>query len=245
MTAFTNREKRTGEKLMLKTGIVGGLGPESTVNYYKGIIDLWRKQTGNPAYPPIIVNSIDMTAMLALVADNKLDALADMLLRAIDDLEKAGADFAAIASNTPHVVFDRVRERSPIPLISIVDATINRAKELGIKKPLLTGTAFTMKNCFYRDCAKQNGIGLLVPNRDGQEMIHNIIFPELEEGIVIPAKKARFIELGERIIREEGADGIILGCTELPLMIGANDFAVPVLDTAQIHIDAIVEFLRH
>lgn len=231
------------EIVMLKTGIVGGLGPESTVTYYKGIVDLWREQTGSSAYPPIIVNSIDMTAMLALVADSKLDELADMLLRAIDELAKAGADFAAIASNTPHVVFDRVRERSPIPLISIVDATVNRAKELGLTKPLLTGTAFTMKNGFYRDRAKQKGIEILVPNQDGQEMIHNIIFPELEEGIVIPAKKARFIELGERIIREEGADGIILGCTELPLMISATDFAIPVLDTAQIHIDAIVDAL--
>ena len=109
---------------MLKTGIVGGLGPESTVSYYKGIIDQWRKRTGNSAYPPIAINSIDMTAMLALVSDSRLDDLADMLLRAIDELEKIGADFAAIASNTPHVVFDRVRERAPIPLISIVAATV-------------------------------------------------------------------------------------------------------------------------
>jgi aspartate racemase len=228
---------------MLKTGIVGGLGPESTVSYYKGIIDLGRKKTGSPAYPPIVINSIDMTAMLALVADSRLDDLADMLLRAIDDLEKIGADFAAIASNTPHVVFDRVQKRASIPLISIVDATVIRAKELGIKKPLLTGTAFTMKNCFYRDCAERSGIELLLPDQAGQEMIHNIIFPELEEGIVIPEKKARFIELGEKIIREQGADGVILGCTELPLMIGVNDFAVPVLDTAQIHIEAIVDTL--
>lgn len=228
---------------MLKTGIVGGLGPESTVGYYKGIINQWRKRTGDSAYPPVVVNSIDMTAMLALVAEGRLEDLADMLLRAIEELKNAGADFAAIASNTPHVVFDGVRERSPIPLIGIVEATVNRAKELGLKKPLLTGTAFTMRNGFYRDCAMRNGIDLLVPDTDGQKMIHDIIFPELEEGIVIPEKKARFVSLGERIIREEGADGIILGCTELPLMIGAGDFTIPVLDTAQIHIEAIVDCL--
>jgi len=228
---------------MGKAGIVGGVGPASTLDYYREIISDFRRATGGKNYPKIVVNSVDMTEMLRFTERRDFPGLADFLLRAIDELAAAGADFALIASNTPHIVFDQVRERSPLPLISIVEAACTRAASLGLKRLLLIGTGFTMANHFYQDALALRGIQAFVPPEEGRALVQNIIFPELEEGIVRPEQKERLVRLCSGLILDEGADGIILGCTELPLMIGARDFDVAVLDTTRIHIDAVVERL--
>jgi aspartate racemase len=183
---------------------------------------------------------VAMTEMLTHVERHEYDALVMLLLNAISVLKRAGADFAVIASNTPHIVYDTVNARSPLPLISIVEETRRKATALGLKKLLLTGTAFTMRSGFYSDCFAKYGLELVVPSPPEQREIHGIIFPDLENGIVDPAKKARFVGLCSDIIGREGLDGIILGCTELPLIAGDSDFNVPVLDTARIHIESIV-----
>jgi len=225
---------------MKTIGIIGGIGPESTVDYYRGIITRYRDLTGDDNYPRILIDSINMTAMLALVSGRDYDALVAMLLDSIGALARAGAEIAAIASNTPHLVFDAVSARSPLPLVSIVEATAEKAKSLGIRKALLIGTAFTMASSFYRDCFTRYGIPVIVPDAPGQVAIHGIIFPELEEGIVVPEKKKRLLDICNRIIEGEGADGVILGCTELPLMVKDGDLAVCVLNTVRIHVEAIV-----
>ncbi|HWR11133.1 MAG TPA: amino acid racemase [Rectinemataceae bacterium] len=228
---------------MQKVGIVGGIGPASTLDYYREIIAGYRMATGARDYPKIVIDSVNMTEMLSFIDGGDSAGLIDFLLASIDRLSRAGADFAVIASNTPHFVFDRVRERSVIPLISIVEATRARAAFLGLKNLLLIGTASTMSKHFYQDAFVERGISSFVPSEEGRILVHGIIFPELEEGIVRPEKKRELVALCERLIRESGADGIVLGCTELPLMLGAGDFGVAVLDTTRIHINAIVERL--
>jgi aspartate racemase len=228
---------------MKKIGIIGGIGPESTIDYYRGIISRYREKTGNDNYPVIFINSINMTEMLLYLSNRNYEELISLLVRSIGELARAGADFAAIASNTPHLVFDEVSALSPLPLISIVEETGAAAQSLGIRKALLVGTAFTMGSSFYRDCFSRRSISMLVPSAEEQERIHGIIFPELEEGIVIPEKKAALLGICNRIIAHERVDGVVLGCTELPLMVRDGDLAVTVLNTSQIHIEAIVSRL--
>ena len=224
-------------------GIVGGIGPESTADYYKSIINGYRALSQDGSYPRIIINSIDMSEMLALIDRKDYSGVTDLLLRSVTSLKNAGANVAAIASNTPHVVFDKVKVLSPIPLISIVEASCRYATSLGLKKALLIGTRFTMQHNFYQTAFIQKGISVIVPSAENQEIIHNIIFPELEEGIVIPEKKAEMMDICNDIIVQESCDGIILGCTELPLMLHEDYFSIAVLNTAQIHVQAIVERL--
>ncbi len=225
---------------MKKIGIVGGIGPESTLMYYRDIIARCHERSGNDEYPEIVIESVNMTRMLGYFLVEDFDGLADYLSAAIDSLARAGASFAALASNTPHLVFDTLQDRSAIPLVSIVETTAERAKAHLLKRVLLTGTGFTMKASFFADVFARYGIGIVTPAPAEIEEIHNIIFPELENGIVRPEKRERFLEMTRGQIASQNLDGIILGCTELPLIAGVGDFAVPVLDTAQIHIDSIV-----
>jgi aspartate racemase len=228
---------------MKKIGIIGGIGPESTIDYYRGIISLYREKTGDGNYPLIVVNSVNMTEMLSYVSDQNYDALTSLLLSSLGELKRAGAEIAAIASNTPRIVFDALSALSPLPLVSIVEATCEEARSLRIKKALLVGTAFTMRSSFYRDCFSRRSIPVVVPSEKEQELIHGIIFPELEDGIVIPEKKKQLLDICNRIIAKERIDGVILGCTELPLMVKDGDLDVHILNTSRIHIEAIVSRL--
>lgn len=225
---------------MQKIGIIGGLGPESTIDYYKNIISIYKKETRDSNYPEIIINSINMTEMLSYIIKQDYSKLINLLLLSISQLKNAGADFAVIASNTPHMVFDQLKNKSALPLISIVEETCKKAFSLKIKKILLIGTAFTMNSDFYQKGFSKYNINTIVPDLLEQEIIQNIIFPELEEGIVIPEKKKQLIKICNELINKENIEGIVLGCTELPLMIKENDFNIKILNTAQIHIDAIV-----
>ena len=225
----------------ITVGIIGGIGPESTVDYYKSIISGYRQAKGADNYPRILINSIYMTEMLDYFAATDYPSVSALLLNSIHELKSAGAHFAVIASNTPHVVFNMIEAQSPIPLISIVEATCQRAISLTLKKVLLIGTGFTMKSSFYKQEFDHQNIALIVPPPEVQDISHHMIFPELEDGIVIPEKKAQLIALCNEIIAGEQCDGIVLGCTELPLMLSERDFNIPVLNTTQIHVDAIVE----
>lgn len=226
---------------MKKIGIIGGIGPESTIDYYRGIVKGFRERSGLDEYPKILINSINMTEMLALVANKNWNRLIALLSDAVWDLKKAGAEMAAIASNTPHAVFDRVQERVDLPLVSIVDAVCRSAQKNGYRNVLLFGTLFTMRSDFYPDGFEKMGIHTIVPEPFAQQIIQDTIFPELEEGIVLPEKKHALLELAEDLIREDNADALVLGCTEFPLMVMDHDVSVPVLNTTMIHIDAILD----
>ena len=222
-------------------GIIGGLGPASTLDYYKNIIEKYREITGE--YPHILINSVNMDEILNLMELEEYGLLADKLLESIISLKKAGATIGAISSNTPHIIFNQINDKSPIQLISIVESTVEEAINKGYKKVLLTGTIFTMDNDFYKKEFEKRNIQCIIPNDNEKEIIHNIIFPNLENGIVMDEDKIKFIKIVEKIISSEKIDGVVLGCTELPLMIKNGDLSVPILNTTEIHINKIVELI--
>jgi aspartate racemase len=223
-----------------KVGIIGGIGPASTLDYYSGIIDGYRAKMNDGNYPEMVIESVNMTEMLSYVERGDWSVLTEMLVGAINNLNAAGAQFAAIASNTPHIVFDIIEKRSPLPLISIVDATIAYAQAKGIKKAVVIGTRFTMRSGLYVNALSKFRIATVTPSEEEQEVIHGIIFPKLEDGIVDLDDKNKLLALANQLISEHNADALVLGCTELPLMIKENDIDTLLLNTTQIHIDAIV-----
>lgn len=225
---------------MRKAGIVGGIGPASTLDYYKGIIAGCRK-ADDSCYPTLVIDNVDMVEMLDAVASGDHGALIAQLDASIENLHRAGADFAALASNTPHIVFDELCAVSSLPLVSIVRTTCDRAAATGLRHVLVLGTRFTMRNGLYRNALEPYGIEGITPDDAGIELVHGTIFPKLEEGIVIAEDKQRLIAFIDDMAARHDIDGVLLGCTELPLMIREGDLDIPVLDTTSIHIDAIVE----
>ena len=223
-----------------KAGIIGGIGPASTLDYYIGVINGVRAKTTSENYPEILINSINMTKMLSIIANNDWENLIGVFLDAIQDLASAGADFAAIASNTPHIVFEQVQRRSVLPLISIVDATCKYAQTQRVNRAVIIGTRFTMSSGLYSEALEKYNITAVVPSESEQTVIHNIIFPKLEDGIIIPEDKMKMLGIINGLMSKKNADALILGCTELPLMIKDGDIDKNVLNTTQIHIDAIV-----
>jgi aspartate racemase len=225
---------------MKKIGIVGGIGPASTLDYYKGVIDGCYARSGSKQYPRIAIDSIDMMEMLGNVTDNDWGKLTGQLCAAIGNLASAGAEFAAIASNTPHIVFDAVQAASPLPLISIIEATCRFAASCGYGRVAVLGTLFTMRSGLYTEAFSKYGIKAFVPDAKTQEAVHAVIFPNLENGLVVESEKARLLEIAQALIDRTEADALVLGCTELPLAIRPGDLKTAILDTAQIHIDAII-----
>ena len=229
--------------MMKKAGLIGGIGPASTLDYYTGIIDGYRQKTGGADYPEIVIYSIDMNEMMSYIENDRWDRVINQLSKAAASLAAAGADFIAIASNTPHIVFDEVQEQSPLPLISIVEETCRFAKAAGYQRVLTIGTRFTMKSGLYTDPLKKHNISALLPSDEEQEKIHALFFPNLENGIVIAEDKEKMIKTVDRIIKAQNTDSVILGCTELPLMIKQGDLAAPVINATQIHIESIVDYM--
>ena len=221
---------------MKKLGIVGGIGPEATIDYYRMIIELCLIERQN--YPEIIVYSINMNKMLDMTERGDLDELVQYLLTALDALKNAGADFAIIASNTPHMVFDTLQEESPLDLLSIVEATCKKAILSKMRRLLLLGTKFTMKSSFYRRVFSREGIEIVVPEDNEIEYIHDRIFKELELGNIVQETKTRILEIVSRIKQKEGIEGVILGCTELPLMFPEDELGINFLNTSRIHVES-------
>ncbi len=228
---------------MKTVGIIGGIGPESTVEYYRLIITSYREQKQDGSYPSIIINSIDLTKMLDLIALNELTEVTEYLTGEVERLSRAGADFGVLAANTPHIVFDEIRRRTPIPLLSIVQATCETAKNLGLKRLGLFGTRFTMQAGFYQDVFSKEGMMLVLPDEDEQDYIHNKYMNELVKGIFLAETRERLLAIVERLKKNERIQGIILGGTELPLILrdaNVKEVGIPFLDTTQIHVKAII-----
>src|SRR2546421_5349698 len=171
---------------MKTVGIIGGIGPESTIEYYRFIIEGYRKRQTDGSYPSIVINSIDLNKLIGWMNAGELDAAADYLSVEIEKLARAGVDFVVLAANTPHIVFDQIRERSPLPLISIVEATRDKAISLGLKRPGLFGTRFTMQAKFYPDVFAAAGLNLVVPNHEEQAFIHEKYLGELLNNVFLP-----------------------------------------------------------
>jgi aspartate racemase len=242
---------------MKTLGIIGGLGPESTIDYYGKIIALYRERQRDGSYPEFIINSVDLKKGLDFMAANNLDCMADYLLEEIGKLARAGANFGLISANTPHIVFDEVASKSPIPLISIVEATCAAAKTRKLKRLVLFGTRFTMQGTFYSKVFSREGIELVVPDAKDQEYIHDKYLNELVPGKFLPETRAGLLAIVDRMktksdpasriaspartYGEAAIDGVILAGTELPLILRDAEYnGIPLLDTTKIHVEAAV-----
>lgn len=227
---------------MKKIGIIGGIGPESTLDYYRGIIDGCRMRLGGVSSPTIIIYSADLAEALAILESRNEERLVGWLLDKLTALHGAGAEFAVIASNTPHLVFDELATRSPLPLLSIIEATCGKASELGLHRPGLLGTLFTMQADFFSRPFRVHGVELVVPLPEEQDYIHGKLFSEIELGIIKEETRAGLLDIVQRMITEEGIDSVILGCTELPLILPAEAHGIPFLNTTLIHVESIVRY---
>ena len=226
---------------MKTLGIIGGIGPESTIEYYRRINALYRERIRDGSAPSIIINSIDMKKLLGLVEANELDELTRHLTAEVEKLARGGATFALLAANTPHLVFDAVAQRSPIPLISIVETTCKAAKAAGLERLGLLGARFTMRSSFYRDVLSEQQIELVVPNEKEQAYVHDKYMQELVQGIILPETRARLMTIIKTLKERSQIDGVILGGTELSLILRDDTvFGVQILDTTQIHVKAAV-----
>jgi aspartate racemase len=239
---------------MKTLGIIGGLGPESTIDYYQKIIALYRERTGDGGYPEFFINSVNLRKGLDFMAANNLAGMADYLLEAIGKLARAGADFGLIAANTPHIVFDDVAPKSPIPLISIIEATCAAAKTRKLKRLALFGTRYTMQATFYPKVFSREGIELLVPESNDQDYIHDKYMNEMVPGKFLPETRTGLLAIVDRMkatsdlasvaaatYGEAAIDGVILAGTELPLILCDPDYnGIPFLNTTKIHVEAAV-----
>lgn len=229
---------------MKKCGIIGGLGPEATVEYYRGIIAGYREKITDGSYPEVIIHSIDMTRMIGYIQSGDRASLVSYISSAVDSLKNAGADFAVLSSNTPHIAFDEIEKAVPLPMISIVKETACEAERKGLKRCGLLGTAFTMKNDFYKRVFSETGISVFTPDAASQDLIHGIIFSELVFGKVTDESRRVFMDIIRAMIAKEKIDSLILGCTELPLILKETESAaagIPFLNTTLIHINSIVD----
>lgn len=226
---------------MRKIGILGGLGPESTLDYYKTIIGTFNRQHRELAYPEIIVYSANLNAFMQMVTDKDWPALVEWLLERIRILHNGGADFVAMASNTPHIVFEEVSAKAPLPLLSIVEATCSRAQTMGLKKIGLLGTSLTMEADFYKKPFVLQGINVVVPTAEEQQLIHHRLFSEIELGVIKESTRDELLAIIKRMREEQQIDSVVLGCTELPLLLTEDMGNIPFLNTSAIHCETIIK----
>lgn len=226
---------------MKTLGLIGGTGPESTIDYYRLLTAQYREKADG-ASPPVIINSVDLKRMIAWMSADELDKVTDYLVGEFEKLEKAGVDFAALTANTPHIVFDDLKERVKLPLISIVEAACERAQDLGFKSVGLFGTRYTMQALFYPKVFSRTDIKLVTPNAEEQEYIHEKYFGELLKDTFLPETRARFLAIADDMKAREGIEALILGGTEIPLLLRTEEHnGIQLLDTTRIHVDRLIE----
>jgi len=228
---------------MRTLGIVGRIAPESTIEYYRLLMASYRERVPDGSAPSIVIDSIDLKKLLDLTAAGDLAGLTGYLVGEVRLLARAGAGLALLAANTPHIVFDEVLRKSAIPLVSIAEATCAAAKALGLKRLALFGTRFTMLGRFYPDVFSREGIALVLPAEKDLAFIHKKYVGELVKGVYRPETREKLLAIVGRMREDEGIDGVILGGTELPLILKGETSRVPLLDTTRIHVEAALDEL--
>jgi aspartate racemase len=227
---------------MRTLGLIGGMSWESTAVYYRLINEAVRDRLGGLHSGKLVLWSVDFAGIAAAQAAGDWDAAAAPLAAAARGLECAGADALVICTNTMHKVADRVTAASSLPLIHIADATAQAARTAGVRRPLLLATCFTMEQDFYVGHLREgHGLDVRVPEAEDRALVHAVIYEELCRGVVSPASRARYQEVVARGAAA-GADGVILGCTEIGLLLSPGDVPLPVIDTTQVHALAAVDF---
>ncbi len=228
---------------MKRIGLVGGLSPESTILYYKTIVGEYRRRFRDENYPVIIIYSVGFGEFTEYMRRREYGKAAGILIDAVKALYRAGADFALITANTPHLLYDKVAGESPIPLINIIDALAEKLLEDGVKRIGLLGTRYTLTLGFYSDRLKQYGIETIIPDPRDIEVVNRIIYDELVKGNIREDSRIKIHGIMEKLV-EKGAEGIALACTELPLIAYGFEKA-PIYDTARIHaLKALDEALK-
>ncbi|HTX87772.1 MAG TPA: aspartate/glutamate racemase family protein [Bacteroidales bacterium] len=225
---------------MKTIGLIGGISWQSTQDYYRIINESIAQRTDNRHAGRILIDSLDFGEIGGFLRAQDLDGLASTLLASAKKLETAGADMVLICANTMHFLADRVQQGIGIPLVHIIDETIRKIREKGLTCVGLLGTRYTMEKDFYKDRLRQNGIAALVPGGEDMAFIDQVIFRELFRHYVNPESKSRMLQIIDSLA-VSGAQGIILGCTEIPIMIRQEDCKFPVFDTTEIHAMAAVE----
>jgi aspartate racemase len=219
---------------MKTIGLIGGITPESTVLYYRILNDLAQKEFGRSSSSKVIINSMNFEEIQNLLKAGRWDLLNVIMSEAGKSLESAGADYILICANTMHLCIDAVKKAVSIPVIHIAEATAKEITNSKLNKVALLGTKYTMENTFFTDILKKNALDTIIPNQDDRQIIHDVIYDELALGILNDASKKKYINIIQKLIKQ-GAEGIILGCTEIPLLIEQEDVSVPIFDTTKIH----------
>jgi aspartate racemase len=226
---------------MKKIGIVGGLSVESTLEYYKIIVKEYQKIKGDFSSPLIVIDSLNLKPVSELMAEDDWDSVFDILKNSFQNIVSAGAEVGLLATNTPHMVFDRLAESITIPLISIMEATAQAIRKQSLTKVGLLGTRFTMTKGFYQKALTAYDISVVVPDNSNRKIIDQIIWQELVLHKITRESKKKYLQIIAKLVNQ-GAQGIILGCTEIPLLIKQNDCSIPVFDTTTIHAKAILDY---
>ena len=225
---------------MKTLGLIGGTGPESTIEYYRLLVAKYREQADGNS-PPLVINSVNLRNMIEWMTAGELGKVTDYLSGAIDKLRLAGADLAALTANTPHIVFDELQARSALPLISIVEAACDEVQKLNLKTVALFGTRFTMQAPFYPSVFSRSDVKLVLPNDEEQSYIHEIYMGELLKDVFRPETRARLLAIADAMRERDGIEAVILGGTELPLVLRDEQHnGMPLLDTTRIHVDRLV-----
>lgn len=226
---------------MRRLGVVGGLGPESTIDYYKTLVEVWRRERPDGSYPPLIIDSLDVQKAIALVTAGDMHGLTEYLVESVQRLSRGGAELVLMSANTAHLVFDDVRAASPIPMISIIETTARVCAARGMKRVALFGTRFTMQASMYSDGLRRHGIETILPTDEEQTFIHDKYLGELIPGVFRDETRDKLIAIIRAIHARSPIDAVILGGTELPLILREPAYnGIAMLDTTRIHVEAAV-----
>ena len=223
---------------MKKIGILGGMSYESTIKYYDLLLQKYYDENNDYNYPEILIYSLNFQKVINYELGNDTLKYVDYLMSGINSLQNGGADFIVMAANSPHAVYDDLVQKAEVPILSIVEATAEKALEMGLNKLLLIGIKFTMQSSFYQRIFENSNMQVITPEDIEQDLIDQIIFDELVIGKFKNESKQKLLE----IIHNYEVDGVILGCTEIPLMLHKNDTNIKLLDTIEIHVEATLKF---
>ncbi|HUT81493.1 MAG TPA: amino acid racemase [Candidatus Bathyarchaeia archaeon] len=224
---------------MKKIGIIGGLSAQSTIEYYRIIVEEYNKIKGGVSSPELIIDSLDLQKISEFMINDDWDKILEELVESAIRLIFGKAEIIILATNTPHKVFDKLVPRVAVPMISIMDATTESIVEKQLKKVALLGTRFTMQSTFYQAALNKYNIEVIVPSEDDQKTIDEVIWSELTHHIISYGSKIKYLQVIERL-KQQGAEGVILGCTEIPLLINQEDCDIPVFDTTYLHSMAVL-----
>ncbi len=224
-----------------KIGILGGMSPESTVEYYQYITRTYTERFGDYGYPEIIIYSVSFQPYVDWPNQDRWDLVAQGLSEAALKLEAAGADLIIIATNTMHLVFDQVQASVTVPMLSLLDAVGDAILARGIETVGLLGTRFTMEKSFYQEALARQGIAVLVPDVQDRAYVNTVIYDELVAGQIRDESRAGYVAI-IRKLAERGAEGVILGCTEIPLLVSEENAGLPLFDTTVIHAEAALKY---